>query len=380
MRRQIRETREKLLAAVHRTTAEVVSFEDFGEQLLPAVRRLFNSSGLHLYRSDAECPMVTLGGDAMTELSPPYLKQYVHEDPMQAAARRSLPWIFPFSRSPEWKAYVRRPVHDFFTRNGVKYLLHVRLADGVHYQPGMVALVLAKSLRQGDFTDDDTVTVAQLLPSLLAASRRCTQALGSLRTRRVLEALLEETQSHPMLVLDLSGRLLWMSERAASWLGGKKSGGSGVPEVLTAAAHKQAALVRGAGSSVPPPFEVTLRDGAGEPLLARLRLVRNAGDTPFVVIDLEKPGVDPSVSTVAERFGLTRAETKVLGFVASGLRDREIAERTFTSQHTVRTHIGRILSKLGVHSRLEALLLARGEQPRANQTTHRGEGSGHGEA
>ena len=40
--------------------------------------------------------------------------------------------------------------------------------------------------------------------------------------------------------------------------------------------------------------------------------------------------------------------------------DREIAERMFTSQHTVRTHVGRILSKLGVRSRLEAAIVARG--------------------
>jgi len=48
----------------------------------------------------------------------------------------------------------------------------------------------------------------------------------------------------------------------------------------------------------------------------------------------------------------------VLESVAEGLSDKEIARRLSVSHETVRTHMVNILGKLGVESRLQALLLA----------------------
>ena len=55
---------------------------------------------------------------------------------------------------------------------------------------------------------------------------------------------------------------------------------------------------------------------------------------------------------------LTRREMQVLQSLAEGLTNREIAERLHVSVDTERTHMMNILSKLGVHSRLQALLFA----------------------
>ena len=55
---------------------------------------------------------------------------------------------------------------------------------------------------------------------------------------------------------------------------------------------------------------------------------------------------------------LTRREMQVLDALAEGLTNREIAERLHMSVDTERTHMMNILSKLGVHSRLQALLFA----------------------
>ncbi len=55
---------------------------------------------------------------------------------------------------------------------------------------------------------------------------------------------------------------------------------------------------------------------------------------------------------------LTRREKQVLEALAEGLTNREIAERLHMSVDTERTHMMNILSKLGVHSRLQALLFA----------------------
>jgi LuxR family maltose regulon positive regulatory protein len=56
--------------------------------------------------------------------------------------------------------------------------------------------------------------------------------------------------------------------------------------------------------------------------------------------------------------GLSRRELEVLGLVAEGLRNRDIAERLVLSEHTVNRHVANILRKLGVSSRAAAASLA----------------------
>jgi DNA-binding NarL/FixJ family response regulator len=60
----------------------------------------------------------------------------------------------------------------------------------------------------------------------------------------------------------------------------------------------------------------------------------------------------------AERLGrLSRRETEVLDHLATGATNEQIAGTLFLSQATVRTHVQNILTKLEVHSRLEAIAL-----------------------
>src|SRR5215203_4187512 len=63
-----------------------------------------------------------------------------------------------------------------------------------------------------------------------------------------------------------------------------------------------------------------------------------------------------SPAEVVER--LTPREKEVLQALAEGLESREIAEKLNVSVETERTHMVNILHKLGVHSRLQALVFA----------------------
>jgi two-component system OmpR family response regulator len=63
-------------------------------------------------------------------------------------------------------------------------------------------------------------------------------------------------------------------------------------------------------------------------------------------------------SPAEPRRGLTDREHEVLGLLAEGLRQDEIAERLVISKKTVGTHIEHILGKLGVRSRAEAVAAA----------------------
>jgi len=81
-----------------------------------------------------------------------------------------------------------------------------------------------------------------------------------------------------------------------------------------------------------------------------------------VVVDVPKPGParEPRRQDDMHRLAtfLTARERECLGLLVEGLDTAGIATKLTVSQATVRTHVQSLLTKLGVHSRLEAASLA----------------------
>lgn len=91
----------------------------------------------------------------------------------------------------------------------------------------------------------------------------------------------------------------------------------------------------------------------------QLRAMRKA-------LDLGADGGQPSAD-------LTPREYEVLGLVAAGHRNPEIAAQLYLSEKTVKTHVNHIFTKLGVTSRVQAVLYYRATiEPRAGQDTTKG--------
>jgi two-component system, NarL family, response regulator LiaR len=80
-----------------------------------------------------------------------------------------------------------------------------------------------------------------------------------------------------------------------------------------------------------------------------------------VEVRVQVPAATPFTRDVQrqEQLGITSRELDILEAIAAGLSNREIAERLFVSENTVKTHAGRLFDKLSARRRTQAVQLAK---------------------
>ncbi|MEU6945446.1 response regulator transcription factor [Streptomyces sp. NPDC046316] len=108
-----------------------------------------------------------------------------------------------------------------------------------------------------------------------------------------------------------------------------------------------------------------LKDAPPADLIAAVRVVA-AGEallapsvTRRLIADFAASRPAPRADRAALRLnGLTPRETEVLELIARGLSNQEIAERLVLAEQTVKTHIGRVLAKLDLRDRAQAVIFA----------------------
>ena len=112
---------------------------------------------------------------------------------------------------------------------------------------------------------------------------------------------------------------------------------------------------------VPPPELVSAirtvarGDAVVSPRVTRRLLEEYADTLPDLSASgtsAEGTGEHPAISQLTER------EREVLLAVADGLSNAEIAERLYVSEATVKSHVGRLLAKLGLRDRVQAVVFA----------------------
>jgi DNA-binding NarL/FixJ family response regulator len=108
-----------------------------------------------------------------------------------------------------------------------------------------------------------------------------------------------------------------------------------------------------------------LKDTPPEQLVAAIHVV-SSGDallSPAITKRVIEEFIRRPPSTIATTpspkvADLTARELEVLGFMARGLSNAEIAKDLFVSETTVKTHVARILMKLGLRDRVQAVVFA----------------------
>jgi DNA-binding NarL/FixJ family response regulator len=104
-----------------------------------------------------------------------------------------------------------------------------------------------------------------------------------------------------------------------------------------------------------------LKDNPAEQLITAIRVVAegNALLAPQITRRLiSEFARSPSTSESEHLQVLTDRESEVLKLVARGLSNAEISEELYVAETTVRTHVGHILTKLGLRDRVQAVVLA----------------------
>jgi two-component system, NarL family, response regulator LiaR len=81
----------------------------------------------------------------------------------------------------------------------------------------------------------------------------------------------------------------------------------------------------------------------------------------IVVREVPVPAGAPFIPDERKRedLGITRREFEILELIAQGMSNREIAEKLFVSENTVKTHSSRVFDKLGAKRRTQAVQLGK---------------------
>lgn len=174
----------------------------------------------------------------------------------------------------------------------------------------------------------------------------------------------EEALEHinvPSYVLDDHGIIRWVNPAATRLVGdvrGKQFTSVVAPEEKSRAQHEFARKVMGTAKTTDA--DVVVFDGEGNRTLVEVHSVRllQGGRVVGVFGHLEHEPVSEPVAAVHD---LTPRQAEVLRLLEHGRSTEQIAAELHLSKETVRNHIRHILQALGVHSRIEAVAVARHE-------------------
>jgi DNA-binding NarL/FixJ family response regulator len=198
---------------------------------------------------------------------------------------------------------------------------------------------------------------------VVAEAANGTEAIAAVRQHRP-DVVLMDIRMPELDGLEATRRILAAGQPGQNGTGGPAGSGSGsggnVRVIMLTTfdldQYVYAALAAGASGFL-------LKDVSPEHLVAAVQLVRT-GDAllaPSItrrLVERFAPRPAPAASPDHDLSALTPRELEVLGLVARGMSNAELAAALTLSEATVKTHVARILTKLGLRDRVQAVVLA----------------------
>lgn len=185
-----------------------------------------------------------------------------------------------------------------------------------------------------DFTDKDKEIIGILAPHLSRA----------IHNINIVETI-TSAQGLGLIVISQDGIPPFINDEAKRALAGRPI--SSIPDP---------------GFSIEPIF---FKSGAG---VYRVRTMPAYHGRKDKTILLEPTPSDNNIMSKLTGFGLTKREQEIATFVIRGLSNKDIAERLFICEQTVKDHLRHIFEKMNVRSRCELMAKATGLAISANQT------------
>lgn len=349
-----------LIDAIVRAAAEAATLHDLDIEAVPLLERAFGAHLTAVLQFDDDGRPCFQAGNLNRCAPKVYFDEYFVDDPVTHANRRLNPKILVTDRDVDRKEFERSTAYnEYYRSRDVGRILCARMIAPTWHVPTSVMIGFFRADSQAAYTRDDVEILARILPSLEAVARRSRRAELERRTYAVMSAALEQADTRPRVAIDRYGHVLWASEAGERLLAPVWAGGRTLPEEITGPARRLAAFAAADGKLEDVTFSSELRVTELALLRIDFRVSRTASGEPFVIADLHEALPESATVRIANR-QLTRAEASVLECLRLGLSNAEIAQRLFVSVPTVKTHVHRVLQKLGVTSRLQAALVAEG--------------------
>lgn len=175
-----------------------------------------------------------------------------------------------------------------------------------------------------------------------------------------------ETVNVPAYVIDPSGVVRWLNDAAKAWVGDIR--GRQFTTVIAPEARRRSKEVfaqKMVGAATVTNAELVALDRDGQRMHVEVTSVPLLRGGHVIGVFGLVPRVDVA-TTPTYHPALTPRQMEVLRLLEHGRSTRQIAQELHLSAETVRNHVRGLLRALGVHSRIEAVALARREHLVAN--------------